>query len=483
MDPASRGHLLEEPIEELNTSNAAQEQQVATSTDSLQQQLPTNVQHTLPQHLRIQIDQVSETHPSSAFRGSFQQLQHPPQWQGAQNVMTPKLNMSNKQFQASISSQRTFQLSNRSPSPTRMDPSTLALWQQVQPNVVQYEYQQNYLNRQGYTNQFADNMIQMNMNSHAPQPLPMLEQQSVLTSMQGEAPSTDSLLEQSPMSGMPFSVGLAQFRQDFAFREQNSVALMQQPGVGHDEVLPTMQTLWSQHLTTSTQNAFQEANSQNTQKAAKRPPSSTLLDQSESSSHSLTKLSASFDKKNVVLPHEANSVQSKKASPSDPQTSKIGAQPKQIPVTTFPGKLMQAIMNHGSDDIVAWLPDGKSFVIVDSASFCSQVLGKVLKETKYSSFVRKLHRWGFVRLTSGIGTDCFHHPQFQRNKIELAAKITSLTKNSKNKDTRSKSKPPSLAGVEKFVNTQAAVSQVSESAQRLQESQGETKSPTDATQH
>ena len=59
---------------------------------------------------------------------------------------------------------------------------------------------------------------------------------------------------------------------------------------------------------------------------------------------------------------------------------------------TFPEKLMQAMMMVVDDDIVAWLPDGKSFVVVDPERICAEVLAKVFKESKYPSFVRKLHR-------------------------------------------------------------------------------------------
>lgn len=71
---------------------------------------------------------------------------------------------------------------------------------------------------------------------------------------------------------------------------------------------------------------------------------------------------------------------------------------------TFPEKLMEALMEHSDEEAVAWLPDGKSFVIVNPDLFCEDVLSNVFKVSKYASFVRKLHRWGFVRLTSGTGT-------------------------------------------------------------------------------
>jgi hypothetical protein len=62
------------------------------------------------------------------------------------------------------------------------------------------------------------------------------------------------------------------------------------------------------------------------------------------------------------------------------------------------------------------------------------------------------HSWGFVRLTSGTGTDCFHHPQFQKNKRDLAGKIVSIRGEKDNLPIfKSNVKPPSLAGVEKFI--------------------------------
>lgn len=125
---------------------------------------------------------------------------------------------------------------------------------------------------------------------------------------------------------------------------------------------------------------------------------------------------------------------------------------------TFPEKLMHAMMEHSSEDAVAWLPDGKSFVIVSANLFVDTVLNKVFKEAKYASFVRKLHRWGFVRLTSGTGTDCFHHPLFQRNRRDLASRITCTPrdKDGNVKGAGRHDKPPSLAGVEKFIRAKAA---------------------------
>jgi hypothetical protein len=137
---------------------------------------------------------------------------------------------------------------------------------------------------------------------------------------------------------------------------------------------------------------------------------------------------------------------------------------KRARTKTFPEKLMQAMLDNGDDSIVAWLPDGKSFVVVDADLFCS----KVLKESKYSSFVRKLHRWGFMRLTSGTGTDCFYHPLFQKKQKDLASTIHCLSRTGDKTAShqtfanRIASKPPSLAGVEKFIKTKIASATASE---------------------
>lgn len=146
-----------------------------------------------------------------------------------------------------------------------------------------------------------------------------------------------------------------------------------------------------------------------------------------------------------------------RSPPSSTETSRGGKRKAR----TFPEKLMEAMMMYGEEDMVAWLPDGKSFVVVKPDDFVARVLNPVFKEAKYSSFVRKLHRWGFVRLTSGTGTDCFHHPFFNRNRRELASKITvaaaTMARQTASAPSKSSGKnTPSLAGVGRFAHIKAA---------------------------
>lgn len=136
------------------------------------------------------------------------------------------------------------------------------------------------------------------------------------------------------------------------------------------------------------------------------------------------------------------------------QFSSVRPEPKQRKrhVKSFPQKLMETINEYYDESIIAWLPDGKSFVVVDPDLFVENVLSQTFKGGKYSSFVRKLNRWGFSRLISGTGMDCFHNPLFQRDRPELCGLITS---NPERNDTVGVDPnllggKPSLAGIEKY---------------------------------
>jgi len=79
---------------------------------------------------------------------------------------------------------------------------------------------------------------------------------------------------------------------------------------------------------------------------------------------------------------------------------------------------------------VAWLPDGKSFVIRNSDEFTKIVVPKFFKPTKFSSFTRKLYRWGFRQVNRGIGPDdpiIFGNDHFQRDNLDLMIQMRSVT--------------------------------------------------------
>jgi len=111
---------------------------------------------------------------------------------------------------------------------------------------------------------------------------------------------------------------------------------------------------------------------------------------------------------------------------------------------TFPEKLMNLMKEADKHDpktfCIAWLPDGKTFIIRDPEEFTRKVLLNFFKATKFSSFTRKLYRWGFRQVNRGIGPDdpiIFGNESFQRDKEELMANMRSVTAASTRKQEKS----------------------------------------------
>ena len=79
---------------------------------------------------------------------------------------------------------------------------------------------------------------------------------------------------------------------------------------------------------------------------------------------------------------------------------------------------------------ISWLADGKSFVIRNPDEFTRSVLPNYFKATKFSSYTRKLYRWGFRQVNRGIGPEdpiIFGNEYFQRDNAELMIKMRSTT--------------------------------------------------------
>jgi len=74
--------------------------------------------------------------------------------------------------------------------------------------------------------------------------------------------------------------------------------------------------------------------------------------------------------------------------------------------------------------ILSWSHGGNSFVVKKPNLFVSEVLPNYFKEAKYSSFTRKLHRWGFIKILRGNDLSAYFHKQFRRGSYDLCAKIT-----------------------------------------------------------
>uniref|UniRef100_A0A7S4J7G3 HSF-type DNA-binding domain-containing protein n=1 Tax=Odontella aurita TaxID=265563 RepID=A0A7S4J7G3_9STRA len=86
-------------------------------------------------------------------------------------------------------------------------------------------------------------------------------------------------------------------------------------------------------------------------------------------------------------------------------------------------KLMDLLSHEDSGGAITWLPHGKSFVII-SVEKLAKILPLHFKDHKFSSFVRKLYRWGFRQVEKGPNAQSFFHRNFQRDGEELCQQIS-----------------------------------------------------------
>ena len=87
-----------------------------------------------------------------------------------------------------------------------------------------------------------------------------------------------------------------------------------------------------------------------------------------------------------------------------------------------------------SDLPLAWHDDGKAFVIQDRAELCNSWLPVFFGQAKFSSFTRKLYRWGFRQIkydskpkASRTNDMHFGHVHFQRDDKSLLSHMQSDT--------------------------------------------------------
>jgi hypothetical protein len=92
---------------------------------------------------------------------------------------------------------------------------------------------------------------------------------------------------------------------------------------------------------------------------------------------------------------------------------------------TFPQVLMDIMSNEEDSDTISWLPHGRSFIIYKKKRFGSAVLPKYFKATKFTSFTRKLNRWGFTRVTRGPEMGSYYHKLFLRDDPSLCLRMSS----------------------------------------------------------
>jgi len=88
-------------------------------------------------------------------------------------------------------------------------------------------------------------------------------------------------------------------------------------------------------------------------------------------------------------------------------------------------QLMEILDNDDHSDIIAWLPHGRGFVIYRKKAFEQKILPRYFnKQSKYSSFTRKLNRWGFCRVTRGPESGAYYHQYFRKGGHRLVMQMS-----------------------------------------------------------
>jgi hypothetical protein len=76
---------------------------------------------------------------------------------------------------------------------------------------------------------------------------------------------------------------------------------------------------------------------------------------------------------------------------------------------TFPVKLHLILSNPEFEDIIAWLPHGRSWRILQQKAFEDRVIPLYFRHGRYSSFARQVNGWGFGRVTRGSDYNSYYH--------------------------------------------------------------------------
>lgn len=85
----------------------------------------------------------------------------------------------------------------------------------------------------------------------------------------------------------------------------------------------------------------------------------------------------------------------------------------------FPKKvfhMLEETEQENLSEIVSFFSHGRAFAVHDERRFVKEILPRYFQQTKWSSFTRQLHLWGFTRIQSGPDAGGFYHELFIRGK-------------------------------------------------------------------
>ena len=76
---------------------------------------------------------------------------------------------------------------------------------------------------------------------------------------------------------------------------------------------------------------------------------------------------------------------------------------------TFPTKLFKILSKSDFQDVISWLPHGRSWRVLDPLRFQTEVLPLYFRHSNFLSFMRQVNGWGFRRTYEDFKHNSFYH--------------------------------------------------------------------------
>ena len=140
--------------------------------------------------------------------------------------------------------------------------------------------------------------------------------------------------------------------------------------------------------------------------------------------------------KNASLTMKRNRISSTRranedSKSSDSFSSRPGSPLEKDNKSPFPFKLhglLEAAATNGYEDIVSWLPNGKSFRVHKPQEFAKHIMTRVFNQSQYKSFQRQLNIYGFQRNVDKGSSDmgAYFHKDFSRIHPMKSLKMTRI---------------------------------------------------------
>ena len=127
----------------------------------------------------------------------------------------------------------------------------------------------------------------------------------------------------------------------------------------------------------------------------------------------------------------------------------------------FPATMHAILFDSALKDVIAWMPHGRSWRILNPRELEIRVLPKYFEHNKFSSFIRQTNGWGFRRLTKGPDRHSYYNENFLRGLPHLCKKMKRV--GSASKITLDPSYEPNLYEINKLHPLPTAINFVDES--------------------